>query len=174
MTDLNLTFAEIDDCLPDGITALDDGSLRLSAQMLHDFAHNVTRKLRTTMAATPAPGAGPAHDYRFSDLARRYGGSFHGPHIEHLSMPETAFHHMMREFEQTARPPLPHPSILIQPEHIQFSAPIREFPKKLERSAQRMADNLREAYPAAPAGASVTATPPRVIARDKLPDVTHF
>ena len=67
----------------------------MSAQMLHDFAHAIAAKLRTNLAANPEVQRGMAQGYRFSDLARRYGGKFHGPNVEHLSMPETDFHQMM-------------------------------------------------------------------------------
>lgn len=31
-------------------------------------------------------------------LAKKHGGKFHGPHVEHLSIPETAFVSMMEEY----------------------------------------------------------------------------
>jgi hypothetical protein len=35
-------------------------------------------------------------DSELRDIARRHGGSFHGPNIEHLSIPEAAYFEMMR------------------------------------------------------------------------------
>jgi hypothetical protein len=39
-------------------------------------------------------------DRELRDIARRHGGSFHGPNIEHLSIPETAYFEMMRAYRK--------------------------------------------------------------------------
>jgi len=36
-----LSFEQVEDCFPEGIAVTKDGWLRVSAQWMHDFAHEV-------------------------------------------------------------------------------------------------------------------------------------
>jgi hypothetical protein len=37
------------------------------------------------------------------ELVFKHGGAFHGPHVEHLSIPESKFFAMMRDFRRLAK-----------------------------------------------------------------------